>query len=233
MSAQVKHSVIMEAIIPPANRSNSLIDVDYKNKVFTIQIPPCIADSPVGEKLVDRIMSDAWSFHTASEVQQVRASALEPTSTNGMLKHERTLGLREEPVHICAHCGNRGLMKCSQCLLVYYCTTRCQKRNWKHHKKTCTPLELTLQEHFAIAVPDFKCFYHYKDALEKRNSDEDVLGICILSLEKFTEMFGGEGVFRTCVDLALYGKPSMMIINVCGDSSQSMRLFDCGIEKIE
>ena len=207
----------MEAILPPANRKDMLIDVDVKNQTVTIQIPPCIADSQVGEKLVHRIMSDLWSFHTASEVEDRRASALEPTSPNGMLKHERNLGLREEPVHSCAQCGNRGLKKCSRCLLVYYCTTGCQKRNWKQHKKTCSPMESTLQEHFAVAVPDFKCFFHYQGALGRRHSDEGALGICILSLEDFTDRFGKEGVFRTCTDLALYGKPSMFIINVCGD----------------
>ena len=83
--------------------------------------------------------------------------------------------------------------------------------------KACSPMESTLQEHFAVAVPDFKCFSHYQSALEKKHSDEGALGICILSLEAFTDRFGKEGVFRTCVDLALNGKPSTFIINVCGD----------------
>ena len=82
MSAKVNHTIIMEAILPPANRKDMLIDVDVKNQTVTIQIPPCIADSQVGEKLVHRIMSDLWSFHTASEVEDRRASALEPTSPN-------------------------------------------------------------------------------------------------------------------------------------------------------
>ena len=162
-------------------------------------------------------MSDLWSFHIASEVKACRPSALEPTSPIGVLKHERSLGLREEPVHICAQCGNRGLKKCSRCLLVYYCTPGCQKRNRKEHMKICSPMERTLQEHFAVAVPDFECFHHYQGALEKTHSDEGSLGICILSLEAFTHRFGKEGMFRTCFDLALNGKPSMFIINVCGD----------------
>ena len=218
MNAKVKRSILMQAIRPPAWAKDELMVVDVKNKSITIQIPPCIADSPFGAKLVGRIMSGSWSFYNASDID---ASALEATSAHGMLKFERNLCLREEPVHSCATCGNRGLKKCSRCLLVYYCTTRCQKLDWKHHKKTCTPMESTLQEHFAIAVPDFKCFFHYQGALEKKRSDEGALGICILSLKKFTEMFGEDGVLGTCVNLALYGKPSMLIINVCcGEQSK-------------
>ena len=72
----MKHPNIMEAIRLPANPKDTLMDVDVKNKTVTIQIPPCIADSPVGAMLVDRIMSGSWSFYNASDID---ASALEPT----------------------------------------------------------------------------------------------------------------------------------------------------------
>ena len=214
----------MEAIRQPANLPwipDVMIDVDIDNQTFWIAIPPCIARSSVGQKLVQRIWSNTWSYHTRSDVQDRRGSALEPTSTNGMLKYERKLGIREEAVHTCVQCGQRGLKKCSRCLLVYYCSSECQKGNWKQHKKNCTPMESTLEEHFAIAVPGFKCFFHYQGTLEKQKSEDGVLGICILSQEKFIDMYGQDGLYRTCVDLALYGKPSMFLINVCGQASMA------------
>ena len=132
-----KRSIVMEAIRPPARATDGLMVIDGKNNTVTIQIPPCIASSPVGETLVDRIMSDSWSFYERTEVDE---SQLIPTSASGMLKHERKLGLREEPVHSCATCGNRVLKKCTRCLQVYYCTTGCQKLDWRQHRKTCTPM---------------------------------------------------------------------------------------------
>ena len=64
-------------------------------------------------------------------------------------------------------------------------------------------------------------FFHYQGALQEKTSDEQSLGICILSLKKFTEMFGGDEVLGTCVNLALYGKPSLLIINLCcGEQSK-------------
>ncbi|KAI9052180.1 hypothetical protein LZ554_003540 [Drepanopeziza brunnea f. sp. 'monogermtubi'] len=43
----------------------------------------------------------------------------------------------------CAACrkgkgpGGADLLKCSQCALVWYCSAKCQKRDWKQHKKLC------------------------------------------------------------------------------------------------
>lgn len=43
-----------------------------------------------------------------------------------------------------ATCGNckereKKMMVCGQCRQVYYCSRECQKKNWKEHKKSCSP----------------------------------------------------------------------------------------------
>lgn len=35
------------------------------------------------------------------------------------------------------NCGNLGLNHCGACGVVYYCSSSCQRENWKLHKKTC------------------------------------------------------------------------------------------------
>ena len=41
----------------------------------------------------------------------------------------------------CGHCGSmetiRSFKKCAQCFGIAYCSRKCQKLDWKHHKPTC------------------------------------------------------------------------------------------------
>jgi ankyrin repeat protein len=48
----------------------------------------------------------------------------------------------------CARCQKKAtatvkLPACSQCRKTYYCSTACQKQNWKQHKKTCSEADDT------------------------------------------------------------------------------------------
>ncbi|KAF4716209.1 hypothetical protein FOZ62_022228 [Perkinsus olseni] len=37
----------------------------------------------------------------------------------------------------CQTCGGAGTLLCSRCKNVYYCSVKCQRQDWKLHKKTC------------------------------------------------------------------------------------------------
>lgn len=41
----------------------------------------------------------------------------------------------------CEYCKEREkkMMVCGQCRQTYYCSRECQKKNWKEHKKSCSP----------------------------------------------------------------------------------------------
>ena len=37
----------------------------------------------------------------------------------------------------CAECGSPAKFRCAQCCIMYYCSQKCQKTNWKQHKPGC------------------------------------------------------------------------------------------------
>lgn len=47
-----------------------------------------------------------------------------------------------EIVCICRHCSKRGkgYAACARCLTAHYCSRECQKKDWKKHKKSCSPM---------------------------------------------------------------------------------------------
>ena len=48
----------------------------------------------------------------------------------------------------CAYCQAPGQLRCSRCKGPFYCSTLCQKRDWKEHRKCCTdyPPPFTIEE---------------------------------------------------------------------------------------
>nr|QBK93867.1 MAG: MYND finger protein [Pithovirus LCPAC406] len=51
--------------------------------------------------------------------------------------HEKMLDSDED--YICGNCGEtkEKMQRCSICKLTYYCGRKCQKTDWKFHKKVC------------------------------------------------------------------------------------------------
>ena len=186
-----------------------------------IDIPPCIANSAVGERLAARIMADTWVFLRGSEVAD---EWKQESPTNHKLKHERRLGERARPLRICYVCAKKGHKKCSRCLQVYYCSAMCQQLHWERHSTECKPAESSLREYLAIAVPDYRCFWQYQNSLclfqESLIKDKprcDVVNVCIISREQFDSMYGASATLRTCVNLAVNGRPCKHLIKILGN----------------
>ena len=61
---------------------------------------------------------------------------------NEMWRGVENLGreVRSAMIEVCQNCGKGGkvaLLQCSRCKKAKYCDKKCQKENWKEHKKNC------------------------------------------------------------------------------------------------
>ena len=67
-----------------------------------------------------------------------------------------------------------------------------------------------MEEHLCIAVPDYRCFWQYKHAVDEL-ADPATMGVMVMSRDRFHDMFGVNATFRSILELALYGMPSLCI----------------------
>ena len=91
----------------------------------------------------------------------------------------------------------------------------CQTSDWKVHKPKCVPPQRIVEEHNCIAVPDYQCFFEYQKILSSNDSIMAV-GICMLNQETFEDKFGRAALYRTCLALAVNGKPALLLLKLCG-----------------
>jgi len=63
-------------------------------------------------------------------VKELRSQALKPDECGGCGVDHRPKG--------------KNLLTCSKCMKRMYCSTACQKKHWKIHKKVCEPAEVSL-----------------------------------------------------------------------------------------
>jgi len=79
--------------------------------------------------------------HVFGDVEREGTSRSRRTRWKPQHKHRQAEddGRGSDPCHACGHVPHSGkLQRCSGCFLATYCSSTCQKKHWKIHKKTCT-----------------------------------------------------------------------------------------------
>ena len=180
--------------------------------MIRVPVPDFLVDTPVGGELVRRIVSNDFKLWPSSDID---GEWLKPVPLSGLIKVERRLGrgLSAED-RICVGCGEPTRSKCSTCLRAHYCSSLCQRTDWRRHREICRIAEPIVSQKLAVAMPDYQCFWTYQDWLAKQCTNEERLGTVILSREYFIDMFGEDHAKRTCVTLALSGRPQCLIVRV-------------------
>ena len=171
------------------------------------RLPRCLATSPLGEKLIARMVEADWKMVTPDDVPPI-----EPLSTHSLMQEERRLGLRSPKSANCGMCRQPATKyKCTGCWLVYYCDGSCQRLHWRQHKMECVPPTCQVEERDAIAVPDYHCFQLYRKHVSAAEDYEyGWPHIVVLPEDQFIEKFGSKELQRTCLMLAIEGRPSLV-----------------------
>ena len=177
-------------------------------------VPPCLAASPLGSKLVQRMHSSDWKGLTEED-------ACKPLAPYELIKQERRLGLRGPKYDSCGYCGRTAAKyKCTTCWLTYYCDDRCQHQHWKQHKVNCVAPACQVVRNSAVALPDYDCFQLYKaHACQAGEQDYGVPEIVLLGERLFVSRFGDAMLSRTCKSLARHGRPSLLYITVLKENT--------------
>ena len=144
----------------------------------------------------------------------LEAEWLRTEPLSGLLRVERLLGRQPLPDRVCAVCSSHTRTKCSVCMQTYYCSSTCQRAHWSQHRDSCRVPLLTTERHLAIAVPEYRCFWAYKDWLSTQSTSENDLGFCIMNRDDFKATFGSASMLRTCLTLAFTGRPACLVIAV-------------------
>ena len=181
-----------------------------------IPIPGCIHGG-LAVAMARRMVQTDWAYWTTEELP---ASELHGASIDFLLRAQRRMGIKRTHVDhkVCASCDTEGglLLKCSTCLVTYYCNADCQKTHWKQHKVSCRPPLPAVSSQYAIALPDYAVSHKYVEACVVNERLHQML--IIVSREYFEETFGSEATLQTFVRMAHTGRPHPYLVNVTFDA---------------
>ncbi|CAL8360359.1 unnamed protein product [Lota lota] len=95
---------------------------------------PGLGDAPRGpwlylEQLADTLLSNA---------QQLKALIGQAKQEAGQSEHYASGHLTRKE-QMCVNCGRTAMSECAGCHKVNYCSTFCQKKDWKEHQNSCQP----------------------------------------------------------------------------------------------
>ena len=184
----------------------------FPTKTCIVAVPPCLVDTTCGWQLVNRTLTQdfkVWTLAAVSEEWQ------KPMPLNGLLKIERKLGLQPPAEErVCVRCKTGSSLKCSVCLRTHYCSFSCQKDDWPSHRSTCSKPELRITSSLAVAMPDYQCFFTYQNWVPITPKKDSNLSVVVLARKTFIDMFGTDNEQRTCLSLAIFGRPQCLLLRV-------------------
>ena len=90
--------------------------------------------------LFDALRKNGQTTLAMTVCQQSSVSLDKPSL--GTITAEQCADLRQTISKICVVCQAQSTSYCGLCSMAYYCTTSCQKTNWRSHREHCTILAL-------------------------------------------------------------------------------------------
>ena len=188
---------------------------------MSVPIPPLLLSTPAGDALCDRMIFDDWAVWLESDFPD------DLPCDEWLLDVQRRLGIKRGPHTdgLCAACGTATRHKCARCLSVPYCSCACQGAHWCAHRARCRPPAPKIEQHVAVALPEFVCSLRYQEWLGQQRIG-GVLPLAVLNRDEFEHVFGVGAVHRTLLHLAFRGRPYGYLLSLCAPLES--RVTDCG-----
>ena len=199
-----------------SSETMSAVSVNCLTKEIRVMVPPCLAGTPAGFSMAQRLLDNDWNFYSQCDLDAGWSSTTPPDTVRHI---QRTLRKCKKRPRKCVVCHIATRSKCKTCEDVYYCGQACQTKHWPQHRNQCKPPALSIQEHLCIAVPDYCCFWQYQTANAERANPAIDVSVTVMSRERFSTMYGPNATFRTILRLALTGKPSLHVAKLFVDDS--------------
>ena len=167
--------------------------------------------------LTRRVELNDWTYWTAQEIfnTEEQQASQSPTSSR-LLEMQTQMGIKRTHVanKACATCHSEAAagqtyQKCSTCLITYYCSRKCQKRDWAQHRLSCQAPEANVSNAWAVALPD-----HQLCRIYLQNAPAATMPLILTNAQVFAERFGTEAVSETLLSMARTGRPKPHLLNV-------------------
>nr|XP_040139829.1 deformed epidermal autoregulatory factor 1 homolog isoform X3 [Ictidomys tridecemlineatus] len=84
------------------------------------------------EEMVNSLLSTAQQLKTLLEQAKQASSCREAAATQARMQADA-----ERKEQSCVNCGREALSECTGCHKVNYCSTFCQRKDWKDHQHVC------------------------------------------------------------------------------------------------
>ena len=165
--------------------------------------------TPLGEQLAERMLSWDFALWKELDIQRQGPKLMGDLPGSYVQAVERKMGIAVAPERVCVLCGTPTKKKC--------CSSTCQNWDWSIHKETCFPPEPHFKHYESLALPDYSCFRQYQRwAMRQDNPGVDI-GYSLVSREDYIDQFGAKELERTCLTLAMTGRPTYRLLSLFGE----------------
>ena len=179
-----------------------------------MQVPPCLGQTVAAERICSRVMLKDWVVITTAEIpEEWRA----PVGDSYLLAVQNIMGIKKgsegEFRRLCVVCATDTDQRCL-CLTHHFCSMQCLKHAWPAHKNECrTGTKPKMQASAVVTLPEYSVCIAYQKWLNTQSS-EDCVGIIVEDRNDWVKTYGSEAMYRTCLSLALKGKPSPIFTRI-------------------